>query len=139
VGTEFHARWPHLRADGGSLPLNQRVQGSSPCAPTIERASDLVTERRFFESPFARRTVLTTLIDGLATPTSPIVIYSVYSVAYRSGKADKLASRLLSDPHSVKIVAADNNFSIPTADLGKAFAVDEQCYPLWVGHALKWR
>jgi hypothetical protein len=73
--------------------------------------------------------------DGQSFPGDANVATAVgiviYSVAYQGGKADKLASRLLSDPHSVKIVAADNNFSIPTADLGKAFAVDEQCCPLW--------
>jgi len=63
----------------------------------------------------------------------------IYSVVYRGGNADKLASRLLSGPHSLTIVVANNNFFIPTADFGKAFAVVEQCYPLWVGHALKWR
>jgi hypothetical protein len=85
----------------------------------------------------------TMLIDGQAFPGDANVATTVgvvmYSVDFRGGYADKLASRLLSGPHSVKIVAADKNFSIPAADFGKAFAVVEQCYPLWVGHALKWR
>jgi hypothetical protein len=63
----------------------------------------------------------------------------MYSVVYRGGNADKLASRLLTGPHSLTIVVPNNNFFIPTADLGKAFAVVQQCYPLWVGHPLKWR
>ena len=84
-----------------------------------------------------------TLIDGQRllgdANVATTVGIVIYSVEYRGGNADKLASRLLTDPHSLTIVVPNNNFFIPTADLGKAFAVDEQCYPLWLGHALKWR
>jgi hypothetical protein len=85
----------------------------------------------------------TTLIDGQLFPgdanvatTVGVVVYTVEYKGWERGQASLAAAVR---PHSVEIAVADNNFSIPTADFGNALAVVEQCYPLWVGHTLKWR